>query len=222
MEFIDKIYIINLPEAVDRWNECLEQLTKYNITNYERIDGFRIEFKNVDKQYINSLKKKRKVNHYIKGSYGCKLSHLEILKKYISEPNKNILILEDDFIINENFYNNLEKNINDFKTINNYNKYKLLYLGASFISTFKSEKILNNIHSVNNSYGTFAYIFNTNYANDIYNFCLNTPLEIDTCYTMLSNNINKSCYAIIPSIISHKKENFSFIKNRIRITNNQT
>ena len=40
MNNIDKIFIINLDKDVERYQECLKQMHKYNIKNYE-LDNFR-------------------------------------------------------------------------------------------------------------------------------------------------------------------------------------
>ena len=45
MDKIDKIYIINLKDRIDRWNDSLVQLNKYNIENYERFDAIRPDLK---------------------------------------------------------------------------------------------------------------------------------------------------------------------------------
>ena len=78
MNNIDKIYIINLKERTDRWEHCLQQLNKYNITNYTRFDAVKPDLNKVNPiQYSkNNLKLGTK---YIIGALGCKLSHLKII-----------------------------------------------------------------------------------------------------------------------------------------------
>ena len=80
MENIDKIYIINLKNRIDRWEKCLEQLKRYNITNFERFNAIRPDLSKIDPiQYSkNNLKIDK---NYIIGALGCKLSHLEVIKK---------------------------------------------------------------------------------------------------------------------------------------------
>lgn len=219
MDFIDKIYIINLPEATERWNKCLEQFKNNDITNYERIDGYKFtSIKDIPRQYLTNLKKKRFNNNSIIGSYGCKKAHLEILNNHLDDPNKNILILEDDFVIKPNFKTELDKTIKTFKSINNYKNYKLLYLGATYYSSIVKEQIIDNIYSIKNPYGTYAYIINTNYINEIYNYCCNNDFQIDVNYKELSNG--GDFYCIIPSLITHADECYSYIRKKIRKHNN--
>ena len=56
--FFDKIYCINLKERTDRWENCLRNFEKYEITNYERIDAIKIN------AYLSSKRK---------GQIGCSL-----------------------------------------------------------------------------------------------------------------------------------------------------
>lgn len=215
MDFIDKIYIINLPEATDRWDNCLKQLEKHNITNYERINGYKFtSINDISKKYITNLKNKNFSNNTIIGSYGCRKSHLEILSKHLNDPNKNILVLEDDFFIKDNFEEEFKNVIINLKSIDNYEKYKILYLGATYYSNIIKNQIKNNIYSIKNPYGTYAYIINSNYIPELYEYCCNNETQIDVNYKDLSNNGN--FYCIIPSIISHEDECYSYIRKRVR------
>lgn len=81
-DFFDKIYCINLAERTDRWEQCLKNFEKYDIKNYERVDGIRIN---------GDLPQKRK------GQIGCSLSYASSINKAIQNKYNNVLILEDDF-----------------------------------------------------------------------------------------------------------------------------
>ena len=90
MDKIDKIYIINLKDRIDRWNDSLVQLNKYNIENYERFDAIRPDLKKIDP--IHYKKNNLKINEkYIIGALGCKLSHIEIIKNAKKKNYKQIL-----------------------------------------------------------------------------------------------------------------------------------
>ena len=102
MNNIDKIYIINLKERTDRWQNCLQQLNKYNITNFTRFDAIKPALNKINPiQYSkNNLKINKK---YIIGALGCKISHLNIIIHAKQNNYKQILILEDDFLLTNNF-----------------------------------------------------------------------------------------------------------------------
>ena len=122
MDKISKIYIINLKKRTDRWKDCLIQLKKYNIENYERFEAIRPDLKKIDPiQYSkNNLKMDEK---YIIGALGCKLSHIEIIKNAKKNSYKQILILEDDFLLCENFIEKYNKMYSDIEKKKNKYKY---------------------------------------------------------------------------------------------------
>ena len=130
MDFIDQIYIINLKNRTDRWNMCMEQLIKYNIKNYKRFDAIRPDLTTIN--HIHYSKNNLKLGkNYIIGALGCKLSHLSVINDAKLNNYSKILILEDDFLLCDNFiekYNDTIKNINK----NNIN-YSMLYLGFSIV-----------------------------------------------------------------------------------------
>ena len=80
----DKIYCINLPYRKDRWETCLSQFKKYNISNnLEKFDGI----------VYNNACFNRKQNAHL----GCWFSHYTVLKHAQAMHYNKILILEDDF-----------------------------------------------------------------------------------------------------------------------------
>lgn len=218
MEFIDKIYVINLDKAKDRWDNCIKQFEKYNIENYERLSASLIDkLSDVELKYLNYMKKSNP--SYILGSYGCRLSHIRILEKYINcDDNLNILVLEDDFVLKDNFLEELEKSISNFKEINNWENYKMLYLGSTIHKKTKIIDFHKNIKKIIYGYGTYAYMFNSSFANDILEFIHKYNMEIDKVYCLFQNKNN--IYLTQPSVITHIKEGFSFVRNRNRITTN--
>ena len=111
---IDKVYIINLDQSKDRLQHMNQQCSNAGI-NFERvsaIDCRKIDLENLRKIGILGTKK------MICGAIGCTLSHIQLWRK-IKKENKymNILILEDDSIIDSNFW----KKFNIYSKNNNYN-----------------------------------------------------------------------------------------------------
>lgn len=223
MDFIDKIYIINLEHRKDRWEYCLKQLLQYNISlnKIERFNAIKPHsISDVDPEYIKNITKHQKWKrneNYIKGSYGCRQSHLTILNKYIYQPNKHILILEDDFLLTDNFINKFNKLINDFTTqINNWNYYHILYLGGNLSPKTKLIANIENIYNCNNVYSTVAYIFNSSYVNNIIEMCKEYNVEIDCCYCNLE--IEKT-YIIKPTLITQKPDYSNILNKNVNYKN---
>lgn len=199
MEKIDRIYIINLKERSDRWSNCIKQLTKYNIINYERFDAIRPDLTKIDPiQYSKNNMKLSK--NYIIGALGCKLSHLSIINDAKINNYSKILILEDDFLLCNNFikkYNNIIKDINE----NNIN-YAMLYLGFSIVrdNPYIDTKI-NNLKKLTNAHTTHAYILDKSFYDTIINEINTCHCEIDVCYAHMQKKYN-NIYGIIPSLIT--------------------
>jgi len=200
MNNISKIYIINLKHRTDRWHNCVQQLNKYNITNYERFDAIRYDFKDINPIHYKNNNMKLS-NNYIIGTMGCKISHYNIIKNAKKNNYNNILILEDDFLFCNNFiekYNEIISNIEKEKIDIN-----MLYLGFSIVrdNPYTSTS-LNYLKKLSSAHTTHAYIINNNFYDIILKEILNCQCEIDVCYTMCQKKYN--IYGIYPSLISQK------------------
>jgi len=90
---IEKIFIINLDERIDRWKDVTKELEESKVPFYlvERFPAIR----------------------HCPGYMGCTMSHIACLKLAKENGYKSVLILEDDFNFYrehyENFYSILEK-----------------------------------------------------------------------------------------------------------------
>jgi glycosyl transferase, family 25 len=190
MDFIDNIYVINLEKRQDRWKECLIEIEK-NKLPLDKITKFKaIEYNDDIKNNIFIPHRNKMINNinYCKSAFGCKQSHLLILKKHKDDKDKNILILEDDFNLCDDFMNKYNNIIKDLKDIKDY---KMCFLGYSF-NKFKSKfkKISNNIGLIKNTYGSQGYIVNSNFINELLDYCNNCKFEIDVCYSHIQNKYN--------------------------------
>ena len=221
MDTIDNIYVINLEECKDRWINCQEQLTKYNIskTKYTRFNAIKPDLLNFNKRIyegFNKILSRRK--SYIQGALGCKLSHMEILEKYKSITHKTILILEDDFVLCDNFLNELENVKSYLDTLPFWN---MCYLGFSMNSKHNSKVIdldvkskhdtIKNIKILKKCHTTHAYLINTSFISQLLDICNNEPKEIDVCYTIAQEKYD--IYGVYPCLIS-QKGGFSNILNK--------
>ena len=210
MNKIDKIYIINLKERTDRWQHCLKQLNKYNITNFTRFDAVKPDLNKVNPiQYSkNNLKLGTK---YIIGALGCKLSHLKIIIDANQNNYKQILILEDDFLLTNNFIQKFNDTIQNIHSNNIH--IDMLYLGFSIVR--KDPYIdtnIDNLKKLTNGHTTHAYLLNRSFFQNIINEILKCYCEIDVCYAKMQKKYNH-IYGIYPCLIT-QMESYSDILNK--------
>jgi glycosyl transferase family 25 len=111
---------MNLEKDEFKKQNCLFQLKKNNITNYEFFKAINtssnIIYDTLYNKIIKNMDEKFTKNNFSKGALGCLLSHIEIIKIAKKNNYQKILILEDDFLMINNFkdeLNNLFSNIDD-------------------------------------------------------------------------------------------------------------
>ena len=210
MENINQIYIINLKHRTDRWDKCIEQLNKYNITRYIRFDAIKPDLNEINP--IQYSKNNLLVNtNYIIGSLGCKLSHLNIIKHAKKNNFKQILILEDDFLLTDNFIHKFDSII---EKINKKNIIiDMLYLGFSVVRTDPyNDTEITNLKKLKNCHTTHAYILNESFYDTVINEVDTCYCEIDVCYVNLQKKY-ENIYGISPCLIS-QRESYSDILNK--------
>lgn len=99
LDWIDKIFLINLDRSTKRLEKSMEQAHRYKIPieRFPAVDGRNLSQE--QKEYIHPICK------YLlctPSMIGCGLSHFYILKKIVEEKIETSIILEDDFVWREN------------------------------------------------------------------------------------------------------------------------
>lgn len=146
MNNIDKIYCINLPHRTDRWEQCLKNFEKLNCTNYQRIDGQRVQHGFLGKQQNANL--------------GLITSMINCFKDCVQNNYNNIIIFEDDFLPTNNFnFDLMSKTIDSVLSTNDWD---LLYLGYRKKGDIKEyNRVLNRIYG---AYTTHAILYSRKYV----------------------------------------------------------
>lgn len=211
-DYFSKIYCINLDKRIDRYEQCLIEFKKLNI-GVERISA--IEGAPIFKIGLN----------WSAGAYGLLLTHTKIIKNAISNNYNNILILEDDVMFNDKFYeifNNKMPLLPD--------NWDLLYLGGN--NLFHRGKF--NLITGNKNF----VITPTNYSSLNYEICKTTwtqcahAIAINSkFFNVLTSEINKNntmpidvilcnlqqsgynAYTFMPSL-ARQRPSFSDIENK--------
>jgi len=203
-----KTYLINLDKRVDRLNETKNEFNKIGLNTFERFSGI-IPSQNMCKEcnYLKSSKLLIKNNvPYFRGVLGCKMSHLEILKKELFIYNSSleqdfeyIMIVEDD----SNFENNTIFNINlALKQLTEREiNWDILYLSSNLKKWENATKISDNILKIHNGLTTTAQIFQKKNLEKIVNLIMNSDSEIDNTY----NDYLDEKYCIYPMCVYQRR-----------------
>lgn len=173
-QFFDKIYYINLEEDVERNNSMLSQFEKFNIKNFLRVEGVRINHKEVDPDsYRNFIKFDEK---YINGSLGCRKAQLKIINHAVNNNYQRILMLEDDCIFHVDPNQLIRGNIN---YISEY--YDLLYFGGIIEQHFRNQIVC--AHAMSFGYGILK---------DILLMAEASGMEIDNFYAKVIQHMSRN------------------------------
>lgn len=161
----DRIFYINLAKDVDRNTNIISELSKYDITNYERVEGVThttVPDSNLWRNFNKSDDK------YVLGSLGARDSHLKIIHIAKQKGYKKILILEDDitFIVNPN-------------KLQLGNDWDMLYLGGMIESHFRNQIV-----------GAYAYALSDKIYDDILNMAIPSGMEIDNFYAKILQHMS--------------------------------
>ena len=205
---VDRVFVINLKERVDRREEMIKELERVQIENYEFFDGIRPtiqELNNWNPFYIKNIPtwfkrlNKDEIKYRI-GALGCLLSHLNIIRISKERGYKNVMILEDDtkFTFGEksSFYDKLTEldgEINRFVNI-----YGILYLtGNHAQNSFKP--VSPNIINTRYTFTTGSYIISEKGMEYVLSNINKYDREIDVFYAeRLQQKI--PCFCIYPHI----------------------
>lgn len=170
----DKIYIINLKRRPERRENMTMHLEELGIQNYEFIEAVDSQDEAVLKEY-EDLKKEDKTIIVSAGHYGCLKSHIKALFKARREKVENIMILEDDAIFDNDFFEKIAET--------KVPKYDMLYLGGL---TRSIKLFFNGWGTGKEIMGTYGYILNKSQYNKVIVGMSKSNIYSDTYYL---NNI---------------------------------
>jgi GR25 family glycosyltransferase involved in LPS biosynthesis len=136
------IFIINLKRRIDRKERMIEQLSYYNIKNYEFIEA--VDYLDLTDEIISDVyddKIAQKLQWSLNSSeIACAMSHRKVFELMIKNNINNCIILEDDVILTDSFF----KLVNSPHEINEFNNFDVILLGYH-----TSNKIIENLEEKN-------------------------------------------------------------------------
>lgn len=195
-ENFDRVVCINLPHRTDRKANFLSQSKKYNLGDFE---------------FFNAINGNNVTNPYpiLNGAFGLILSNLEILKKAKQDNLKNILIIEDDCVFNDEI-----KNIKSYMDLLP-NDWDMFYLGGNhniwWNGTNPPEVVNEKIIKLHYTFTTHFVLINSRMFDILINELSKFSNPIDVIYTYIQKNYNVYC---TKNNIANQLEGFSDIENK--------
>jgi len=197
-DFFDKTFCINLDRRKDRWEECLAEFNKYNLTNVERFNA-------IDGKDLQQIKS----GFVTPSRLALVLTNIKILEKAIQENYETILILEDDVEFTDEVNNISEY----FKFLPK--DWDMLYFGGNHNTHMKilPPKIVNEkVCKLHNTYSTHCVAINKKTFTTILNRLRKCDNALDVIYVELQSTLN--VYSFYP-MIATQRVSFSDIENKI-------
>lgn len=239
MNTFDRIFVINLDHRTDRWSRAEQMLNKLRITNYERFSAIapnlsEVAWKNSyrDVSVKHARKHKCPLDKYICGALGCKMSHYHVILLSKERNYKNVLILEDDAVIANDFAETLKNSLSNLPE-----NWHMLYLGGTVPTPgvaigiddpkCKAFPVVKVAHGIVKQVikATHAYAVNSTFFDTLLSGIANTPiLEIDRYYAnelQLKNQGN--IFSVDPLVVHQDRMSLSDItmdvKTKFKLSN---
>ena len=202
-KFLINGFYLNLDKRIDRKEKMENELKKssHNIFRFPAIDGTKIE---APIDFIGTIKNSESKQ------YATYLSHYEMIKFAKDNNWDNLLILEDDVTLCNDFDELLEFFLNTLP-----NDWKIAYLGFNEQPTTKLYKINEFIYKVENVLGCFGMIINHNFYDELLSIIEKYKTPIDEVIKSYVQG-KFSCYAFLPFFL-FVNDDFSDIWNKHRV-----
>jgi glycosyl transferase family 25 len=209
------ITVINLKKDVDKKNHIERQLSNLNLKFdfFEAIYGDELSANELSKIYNPRLSTDKGMGLLSKGEIGCALSHFGVYQKIVDEDIDEMIVLEDDAVIGQNF-------VESMSIITHLPKnWELFLLGYSAQMGAKDATVCNlNIDLKNNptsfnvsvllkmvgGTGTHGYVINKRGAKRLLSYMslLHLPIDFYTGNHRKTGNQNmNNIYIIHPRVV---------------------
>lgn len=188
MDFIDKIFIINLKERTDRWTDIMLEMEEMQVPldKIERFDAIRHE----------------------KSFMGCTMSHLACMRLAQQRGYQNVLILEDDFSVYnvDNFYQQLWK-LEEIDFV-----WDVIFFSANVLG---QQHYNEHFNKITDAQTTSGYLVHSHYFSTLINNfqqCVDSQNFIDMYWKKLQA---EGRWFIFKQKIGYQRPSFSDIENKV-------
>jgi GR25 family glycosyltransferase involved in LPS biosynthesis len=189
------IYVINLDNDIDRWNNLIKN-SNINLIRISAING-----NNINKELLieeNILDKSSTIKI---GQIGCALSHLKAWKESLKNNKPFLIVLEDDVIIDNNIINKIDD-------LGNYlpKEWDIIFLGGCNVygKKFNEKLLIPTINNMTYNLCCHAMLINKKSVNKLLNIM--TPLQYPIDNQLRNNYDNLNVFYSYPNLINQNKE----------------
>jgi GR25 family glycosyltransferase involved in LPS biosynthesis len=190
-DFTKNVFVIHLQHRIDRESNVETQMKKLtnNFQYFEAINGHELD-------YSGPL---------LKGEQGIRLTHLKLLN-YAKQHNlEQILVLEDDIVLAENFQDQIGAILSDLPE-----DYNLLYLGGAHKAY--PNHIKGNLYKVRDTVTLHGLLINSNMYDILIQTIEDNPgIQVDNAYALTQSKYN--AYVCYPHL-AWQLDDYSDIQNK--------
>lgn len=181
----DRIFVINLKERTDRYEQFTNEFKNEGITNWERFDAIRFSPDNsAYQQYLpafhNFCAGQGKDQRYLKAAFGCMLSHYLCILQAKQRGYKSVMIMEDDVQFIPGWKDNFAITWEELTT--KYPKWNMFYFHMGYYSPYAFAPLSDNLVIPAKGLGGTCYIVKA----ELYDFILSRMLvyarQLDVFY----------------------------------------
>ena len=226
-----KVFVINLDQRQDRWQEVKTMMSSWEKADYSRFSAIVPDLSSTPKQHYNNFfypRSRNKVSRYIRGAVGCKMSHYQIISKAQEQKYPYILILEDDACIKVSGNGGVVEKIQaTVQTLSRMDpEWWMCYLGGKNLGDltmtgFSSPCGLEIGYTSLGMKTTHAYLIHERAYETVLKGMLDSGLEVDRFYCWLHQELirhwkgeNKvKIYRTVPGLFT-QRDDYSDIQGR--------
>lgn len=207
----DMIYVINLDTRTDRWAIIQKTFAKWNIYNYQRVQGIVgkdephysewLAYFKAPKLYPYEKKKYGRKSMKMPGSLGILKTNKIILEDALHNNYKSILVLQDDIIMGKDFYNKFNMAYESIMHV--CSQPKLIFLGAMQHrwNDIKINPDLPWYKTHTSTEGAFAVIIN-DCKEEMLEFINNYIMPIDSgALSYIQDKYPELCFVMYPNVM---------------------
>ena len=168
------VYYINMEKDTDRNDNILNLFKAHNITNYTKVQGRCVDYKQVDPMLYRNFNERDE--KYVNGALGCRQGHVMAIQDARDNGYERILILEDDIDGIDWYWSDLvQVNIAAFET------FDMMYFGGLVEQHYRNQITLGH------AYGLSEIIYD-----DILAMAGPSGMEIDNFYAKIIQHMSRN------------------------------